>query len=79
MGGADFANGVSRETGQEAWMPNSQARIHWLEGWDEAKTMTPKAYYNEHDPKAAAWLRELIKANLIAPGQETSYAKHPEE
>lgn len=27
-----------------------------------------KAYYNEHDPKAAAWLRELIKANLIAPG-----------
>jgi len=28
-----------------------------------------KAYYNEHDPKAAAWLRELIKANLIAPGE----------
>jgi len=27
-----------------------------------------KAYYNEHDPKTAAWLRELIKANLIAPG-----------
>ncbi len=26
------------------------------------------AYYNEHDPKAAAWLRELIKAGLIAPG-----------
>jgi DNA (cytosine-5)-methyltransferase 1 len=26
------------------------------------------AYYNENDPKAAAWLRELIKANLIAPG-----------
>lgn len=26
------------------------------------------AYYNEHDPFAAAWLRELIKANLIAPG-----------
>jgi DNA (cytosine-5)-methyltransferase 1 len=26
------------------------------------------AYYNEHDPKAAAWLRELIKADLIAPG-----------
>ena len=25
-------------------------------------------YYNEHDPKAAAWLRELIKAGLIAPG-----------
>jgi DNA (cytosine-5)-methyltransferase 1 len=25
-------------------------------------------YYNEHDPKAAAWLRELIKQNLIAPG-----------
>jgi len=26
------------------------------------------AYYNECDPKAAAWLRELIKADLIAPG-----------
>lgn len=26
------------------------------------------AYYNEFDPKAAAWLRELIKADLIAPG-----------
>ena len=26
-------------------------------------------YYNEHDPKAAAWLRELISANLIAPGE----------
>ena len=26
------------------------------------------AYYNENDPKAAAWLRELIRANLIAPG-----------
>lgn len=27
------------------------------------------AYYNEFDPKAAAWLRELIKKNLIAPGE----------
>lgn len=27
------------------------------------------AYYNEHDPKAAAWLRELIKAKLIADGE----------
>ena len=26
------------------------------------------AYYNEFDPFAAAWLRELIKAGLIAPG-----------
>ncbi len=26
------------------------------------------AYYNEHDRNAAAWLRELIKAGLIAPG-----------
>ena len=26
------------------------------------------AYYNEHDSKVAAWLRDLIKANLIAPG-----------
>jgi DNA (cytosine-5)-methyltransferase 1 len=27
------------------------------------------AYYNEIDPFAAAWLRKLIKANLIAPGE----------
>lgn len=27
-----------------------------------------KAYYNEHDPFAAAWLRELIKEGLIADG-----------
>ena len=26
------------------------------------------AYYNEIDPKSAAWLRELIKQNHIAPG-----------
>jgi DNA (cytosine-5)-methyltransferase 1 len=26
-------------------------------------------YYNENDPKKAAWLRELIKANVIAPGE----------
>ena len=26
------------------------------------------AYYNEHDPFAAAWLRNLIAAGLIAPG-----------
>jgi DNA (cytosine-5)-methyltransferase 1 len=25
-------------------------------------------YYNEHDPKAAAWLRALIDAGHIAPG-----------
>lgn len=27
------------------------------------------AYYNENDPKAAAWLRELIKQGHIAPGE----------
>jgi len=27
------------------------------------------AYYNEHDPFAAAWLRELIADGLIAPGE----------
>jgi hypothetical protein len=26
------------------------------------------AFYNENDPKAAAWLRELIRRDLIAPG-----------
>lgn len=28
-----------------------------------------KAYYNEFDPKAAAWLRELVKAGLIPQGE----------
>ena len=27
-----------------------------------------KVYYNEIDPKAAAWLRELIKRGLIPAG-----------
>lgn len=27
------------------------------------------AYYNDHDPGAAAWLRELIRQGHIAPGQ----------
>ncbi len=27
-----------------------------------------KAYYNEFNPKTAAWLRELIKQNLITQG-----------
>ena len=26
------------------------------------------AYYNEHEPFAAEWLRNLIKRELIAPG-----------
>lgn len=26
------------------------------------------AYYNENDPNAAAWLRELIREGHIAPG-----------
>jgi DNA (cytosine-5)-methyltransferase 1 len=29
----------------------------------------PVAYYNENDPKAAAWLRELIKEGYIAHGE----------
>src|ERR1700721_359952 len=28
-----------------------------------------RAYYNENDPKIAAWLRELIRADLITPGE----------
>lgn len=31
--------------------------------------MRPAAYYNEKDAFAAAWLRELIRAGLIAPGE----------
>lgn len=31
--------------------------------------MTAWAYYNEHDPFAAAWIRELIKAGHVAPGE----------
>ena len=31
--------------------------------------MTPAAYYNEIDPFAAQWLRNLIAAGHIAPGE----------
>lgn len=27
-------------------------------------------YYNEHDPKSPAWLRELMKAEFIEAWQE---------
>jgi len=27
-----------------------------------------RAYYNEHDPRTAAWLRALIQGGQIAPG-----------
>ena len=27
------------------------------------------AYYNENDPEKAAWLRELIRRNIVAPGE----------
>ena len=31
--------------------------------------MSVSAYYNEFDPKAAAWLRQLIKNGNITPGE----------
>lgn len=31
--------------------------------------MTPAAYYNEIDPFAAQWLRNLIASGHIAPGE----------
>lgn len=39
MGRADFERGVSRDIGEQTWMPSSLARVHWLEGWDDANTM----------------------------------------
>lgn len=36
--------------------------------WRDWRREALTAYYNEFDPKAAAVLRELIKAGLIAPG-----------
>ena len=30
--------------------------------------MTQFAYYNEFDPKAAAWIRQLIKNGMITDG-----------
>ena len=34
------------------------------------------AYYNEIDPQKAAWLRELIKRDLIAPGDVDERSIH---
>lgn len=31
--------------------------------------MKPCAYYNEIDSEKAAWIRELIKAGVVAPGE----------
>ena len=38
-------------------------------GLTSSQGMIMSAYYNEIDPFAAAWLRELIKAGHIAPGE----------
>ena len=35
-------------------------------------------YYNEIDPHAAAWLRELIKAGLIPDGEVDTRSNAPE-
>ena len=37
-------------------------------GLERAEGAGGVCFYNEHDPKAAAWLRELIAAGHIAPG-----------
>jgi DNA (cytosine-5)-methyltransferase 1 len=40
------------------------------EGWVEiGEGMEVSVYYNENDPKTAAWLRALIAANLIPEGE----------
>lgn len=36
------------------------------------------AYYNEHDPYAAQWLRNLITAGHIAAGDEAMTTPHEE-
>ncbi len=35
---------------------------------DKARPAVSVTYYNENDPKAAEWLRELIRAGVIPPG-----------
>ncbi len=46
----------------ETWVASQSRALDKIEG-DVA------AYYNEHDKFAAAWLRELIRAGLIADGE----------
>lgn len=36
--------------------------------------MIARAYYNEIDPFAAAWLRRLMAAGVIAPSHAPSHA-----
>jgi DNA (cytosine-5)-methyltransferase 1 len=36
--------------------------------FSSGSTFIPMNYYNEFDPKAAAWLRELIRSRLIPLG-----------
>ena len=39
-----------------------------MDGMTDGGTVSARAYYNEIDPKAAAWLRELIRQGCIADG-----------
>lgn len=50
--------GLSLDTAYEAWR-RSMART---------SGMTASSYYNEIDPFAAQWLRNLISAGYISPG-----------
>ena len=52
--------------------PGSEVEVKQRSAWMEILCMPrgkmSAAYYNEIDPFAAAWLRELVKAGHIAPG-----------
>ena len=63
--GAQQRQRQAKQSRVEQWQSRAQR------GTAKQKQITGKrmtAYYNEIDLKAAAWLRELIKRNLIAPG-----------
>jgi DNA (cytosine-5)-methyltransferase 1 len=49
-----------------AWLRFGMAG--WLSGWFGIRRQAMSAYYNEHDPYPAQWLRNLIAKGLIADG-----------
>jgi DNA (cytosine-5)-methyltransferase 1 len=56
------SDGVSHDSGALVSLPKAKADINGI----KANSVT--AYYNEIDPYAAQWLRNLIAAGHIAPG-----------
>jgi len=60
----DFVFNIREKTREGDWENFKGVAMDGAKYWDSAMN-----YYNEFDPKAAAWIRELINAGMIPDGE----------